>query len=214
METTPLKQTLETLLFITDRPLSLAELGKLPKTADVQALSDAVAEIRGELEARGSALQVMEVAHGFQLATRPEHAACVRRLFEDRMTMRLSTPALETLSIIAYRQPQTRAEVEAIRGVEVIAALETLIEKALVRVVGRKETTGRPLMYGTTPEFLRHFGLKSLEELPALETLSPSPSPEPPAPVTLSAVPSGEHAVEESVPTSEAPASETPSSGS
>ena len=94
--------------------------------------------------------------------------------------MRLSTAAQETLSIISYKQPLTRAEVEEIRGVEVIAALETLLEKRLIKVVGRKETVGRPLMYGTTVEFLRHFGLHSLEDLPSLERFAPSdPAPAP-----------------------------------
>jgi segregation and condensation protein B len=93
------------------------------------------------------------------------------------MTMRLSTAALETLSIIAYKQPLTRAEIEEIRGVEVIAALETLLEKGLVRVVGRKETVGRPLLYGTTPEFLRQFGLRSISDLPPLDAFQPPPAP-------------------------------------
>ena len=108
------------------------------------------------------------------MATRPELAPYMRKLFSDRATMRLSTAAQETLSIISYKQPLTRAEVEEIRGVEVIADLETLLEKRLIKVVGRRETVGRPLMYGTTMEFLRHFGLRSLEDLPPLDRFAPT----------------------------------------
>lgn len=177
METEPLKKALETLLFITDRPLSAAQLNKVTGAGDPEQVTALVAEIQREFEEKGSAIQVMEVAEGFQMATRKDNAPFVRKLFSERMTMRLSTAALETLSIVAYKQPLTRAEVEEIRGVEVIAALETLLEKRLLKVVGRKESVGRPLMYGTTMEFLRHFGLKSLEELPALESYEiPTPA--------------------------------------
>lgn len=168
-----LQKALEALLFITDRALSLDELSKLTGVKDKDRLSALIARIKAENEARGSAVQVLEIAEGFQMATQPVFAPFVRKLFSERMTMRLSTAAHETLSIVAYKQPITRAEIEEIRGVEVIAALETLLEKRLVRVVGRKETVGRPLMYGTTPEFLRHFGLRSLDDLPPIESFVP-----------------------------------------
>jgi segregation and condensation protein B len=171
MQAEDLNKTIETLLFITDRPLSASQLAKLTG-ADADAVGAAIEAVKASLAERGSALQVMEVADGFQFGTKQEFAPFVRKLFAERMTMRLSTASLETLSIVAYKQPLTRAEVEEIRGVEVIAALETLLEKRLVKVVGRKETVGRPLMYGTTMEFLRHFGLKSLEELPPIETFA------------------------------------------
>ncbi len=164
-----LKGRLETLLFITDRPLSLDELRKLTKVKDAARLQALVGELRQKLEDDKSALQVMEVAGGYQMATRPAHADLVRKLFTDRMTLRLSTAAHETLAIIAYKQPLTRAEIEDIRGVEVIAALESLLEKRLIKVVGRKESVGRPLLYGTTADFMRHFGLRSLEDLPPIE---------------------------------------------
>ncbi|MBI4377210.1 MAG: SMC-Scp complex subunit ScpB [Elusimicrobia bacterium] len=167
-----LKKALETLLFITDRPLSLAQLCKVTGGTEPARVEAVIAELRRELEEKNSPVQLLEVAEGFQMATRPAYAPFVRQLFSERMTMRLSTAALETLAIIAYKQPLTRAEIEEVRGVEVIAALETLLEKRLVKVVGRRETVGRPLMYGTTMEFLRHFGLKSLEELPPLENFS------------------------------------------
>lgn len=175
-----LKKALESLLFITDRPLTLEKLCKalgisIKKTEKVRGM---IGELRADMEQRGSAVQVIEVADGFQMSTRPDYAPWVRKIFAERMTMRLSTAAHETLSIIAYKQPLTRAEIESIRGVEVIAALETLVEKRLIEVVGRKETVGRPLMYGTTHEFLRHFGLRSLEDLPPLDQFAPAePTP-------------------------------------
>ncbi len=165
-----LRRTLEGLLFITDRPLSAAELGKLVNVRDQDRIVAVVEDMRRELEERCVGYRLIAVAEGWQMATRSELAPYVRKLFADRATMRLSTAAQETLSIIAYRQPLTRAEIETIRGVEVIAALETLLEKRLTKVVGRKETVGRPLMYGTTSEFLRHFGLRTLEDLPPLDS--------------------------------------------
>lgn len=176
-----LKKALETLLFITDRPLSLEHLNKVTGAQDARRVAGLIAEIRSELEAKGLPVQLMEVADGYQMATKPAYAPLVRRLFAERMTMKLSTAALETLSIIAYKQPLTRAEIEEIRGVEVIAALETLLEKRLIKVVGRRETVGRPLMYGTTVDFMRHFGLKSLEDMPPLDSFAAVEPPLPPA---------------------------------
>jgi segregation and condensation protein B len=169
-----LRRALEGLLFITDRPLSAGELCKLVNVRDQDRIVAAVEELRRELEDRNLGYRLIAVAEGWQMATRPELAPYMRKLFSDRATMRLSTAAQETLSIISYKQPLTRAEVEEIRGVEVIAALETLLEKRLIKVVGRRETVGRPLMYGTTMEFLRHFGLRSLEDLPPLDGFAPA----------------------------------------
>lgn len=149
------------------------ELSRLVGVRDQERIAGCVEELRRELETRDAGYRLMAVAEGWQMATRPELAPFVRKLFADRATMRLSTAAQETLSIVAYRQPLTRAEIEQIRGVEVIAALETLLEKRLLKVVGRKETVGRPLLYGTTPEFLRHYGLRSLEDMPPLDTFAP-----------------------------------------
>ena len=176
-----LSRALEGLLFITDRPLSAAELGRLVGVRDQDKIIGVVEGLRRDLEARHAGYRLIAVAEGWQMATRPELGPYMRKLFADRATMRLSTAAQETLSIVAYRQPLTRAEIEEIRGVEVIAALETLLEKGLTKVVGRKETVGRPLMYGTTSEFLRHFGLRNLEALPPLDGFAPSESVPPAA---------------------------------
>lgn len=169
-----LRRALEGLLFITDRPLSALELSRLVGVKDQERIAGCVEELRRDLETREAGYRLMAVAEGWQMATRPELAPYVRKLFADRATMRLSVAAQETLSIVAYRQPLTRAEIEQIRGVEVIAALETLLEKRLLKVVGRKESVGRPLLYGTTPEFLRHYGLRSLEDMPPIDTFAPA----------------------------------------
>lgn len=196
MERNETRQVLETLLFITDRPVRLAELSEvLGESEDgVRAL---IADLREEFARKGFVPQIVEVAGGFQMATPPAHAPWVRRLFKDKMSWRLSGASLETLSIIAYKQPITRAEIEEVRGVEVIAALETLLEKGLIRVTGRRETVGRPLLYGTTEDFLRHFGFQSPKDLPSLESFAaelqsvaapvpaaaPAHTVEPPAPL-------------------------------
>jgi segregation and condensation protein B len=164
-----LKKAIETLLFITDQPIAIPKICQALGVKDEERIAGLISDLRREYEERGAAVQVLEVADGFQMATRSSYAGYVRNLYKDKMTMRLSTAALETLAIISYKQPITRAEIEAIRGVEVIAALETLLEKALVKVVGRKDSVGRPLLYGTTAEFLRHFGLRSLDDLPPFE---------------------------------------------
>jgi len=169
-EKTDLKQAVETLLFIADHPVPLKALCEALGGADSEEVEATITALREEYESRGGGVQVLGVAGGYQMATKPEYSNYVRRLYKDKMTMRLSTAALETLSIISYKQPITRAEVEAIRGVEVIAALETLLEKNLVKVVGRKETVGRPLLYGTTDDFLRQFGLRSVGDLPPIES--------------------------------------------
>ena len=182
LEDEELQGKLETLLFITDHPLPLEEIGKLTGSRNFERLSALLGNIRQNLEERRCALQLLEVAGGFQMATRPAYGPLVRKLFADKMTMRLSAAAHETLAIIAYKQPLTRAEIEEIRGVEVIAALETLLEKRLIKVVGRKESVGRPLLYGTTDGFMRHFGLKSLEDLPPIEDFRPPESARAPEP--------------------------------
>ena len=174
-----LKRGIESLLFITDHPLPLAKLAKcagLTVKEHKKAL-EIVEELRRELAERNSAVQIIEVADGFQMGTKPTYAPFVKKLFSEKMTMRLSTAAHETLSIIAYKQPLTPAEIEQIRGVEVIAAIETLLEKRLIEVVGRRETVGRPLLYGTTTDFLRHFGLRSLEDLPPIDSFTPENAP-------------------------------------
>jgi len=170
MENESTLKNLETILFITDRPLSTEKLAAVLER-DESSVRDLISQLQNSYYESGRALQIVESGGGFQMATKPEHATYVRKLYRERMTVRLSVASLETLAIIAYRQPITRAEIESIRGVEVIAALETLVERGLIKVDGRKETVGRPLLYSITPEFLRFFGFNTLDDMPKLETL-------------------------------------------
>ncbi len=171
MEKEQARKIIEALLYMTDHALSVQEIGAVMENKiSEQDVRVFLAEISTHLESNGSALRLVEVAGGFQMSTQPDMAPWIRRLFKERLTVRLSPSALETLSIIAYKQPITRLEIEQIRGVEASGVMETLVERRLIKVVGRKETIGRPLLYGTSGEFLRHFGLKHLAELPDINT--------------------------------------------
>lgn len=169
MEKIEIKNILEALFFITDRPMSLQKIKEILNDHAVEGLKDIIFEIQQDYQNRNGALHLNEVAGGFQLATRPEYGEWVKKLYKDRITYRLTKSSLETLSIIAYKQPVTRAEIEVIRGVDVSGVLEKLLERKLIRICGRKEVIGRPILYGTTPEFLKFFGLKNLAEIPDLD---------------------------------------------
>jgi segregation and condensation protein B len=159
---------LETLLFVSHEPVTLdrlaAVLGGMSKSDVRQALE----RMKSDYERGDRGFQITEVAGGFQLATRPEYAPWIKALGKTKPAAKLSRSGLESLAIIAYKQPIVRAEIEAIRGVETSGVLRTLLERKLVRIVGRKEVPGRPIMYGTTKFFLQHFGLRDLAELPPL----------------------------------------------
>ena len=171
MDQEKIKQVIEALLFVANHPIPLKELCDIVGESedDVQKYLD---EIKLDLEQRKSALQIAYIAGGIQFATQQGFGYWVKKLYRDQTTFKLSPSALETLSIVAYKQPITRAEVEEIRGVEVSGVLETLFERHLVKVVGRKETVGRPLLYGTTQDFLRHFNLWKISDLPSLEDIA------------------------------------------
>ncbi len=166
-----LKAILEALLFAADEPLPLRRIAGLLEDRSSGELRAALEELRADYAGAGSALQVVEVAGGYRLVTRPEMAPWVARLFATPGRARLSQPALETLAIIAYRQPVARVELEEIRGVNVEAVLRTLIERDLVSIVGRDEGVGRPLLYGTTDGFLTYFGLNSTADLPRMDEI-------------------------------------------
>ena len=159
---------LETLLFVSHEPVTLdrlaAVLGGMSKSDVRQALE----QMKSDYERNERGIQISEVAGGFQLATRPEYAPWIKALGKTKPAAKLSRSGLESLAIIAYKQPIVRAEIQAIRGVETSGVLRTLLERKLVRIVGRKEVPGRPIMYGTTKFFLQHFGLRDLAELPPL----------------------------------------------
>ena len=161
---------IEGLLFAAAAPVSLTRLVDALAGPNRSEVLGALATLRTDLERAGRGLRLAEVAGGYQLRTLPEHGPLIRRLLGGRPP-RLSRPMLETLAIVAYRQPCTRVEIEAIRGVDVEAVLSTLLERRLVRILGRKEAVGRPLLYGTTREFLEVFGLPDLSALPPLRGL-------------------------------------------
>jgi segregation and condensation protein B len=165
-----LRAVLESLLFAAGEPVSLTRLAAVLEPVPKEAIRAALAELKAGFYREGRGVMLDEVAGGFQLRTPKEHALYVRKLLAARPP-RLSRPMMETLAIIAYRQPITRPEIEQLRGVDSGAVLETLTERRLVKIAGRKEAPGRPLMYATTAEFLQTFGLKDLEALPDLSEL-------------------------------------------
>lgn len=157
----------EALLWAAQEPLNLKKIAAVTGASGVGEVRDAVAKLRSRFAARRSAIELVEVAGGLRLTTRPAYAPWLQRLFEGPAAgARLSGAAAETLAIVAYRQPVVRAEVEAIRGVGCGDVLRQLLEVDLLRIVGRSEELGRPLLYGTTGRFLELYGLGSLEDLP------------------------------------------------
>ena len=160
----------EGLLFISDGPLSLDRLSTLLPEWERGDIRDALDLIRRDYERKGKGIRLAEVAGGFQFRTLPEHSAVMRRMQKVRPS-RFTQSALETLAIVAYRQPVTRPEIEYLRGVDCGGVLKTLLEKKLIRILGKKDVPGRPIVYGTTKEFLEAFNLKNLKALPTLKEL-------------------------------------------
>jgi segregation and condensation protein B len=188
-----LPRIVESLLFATDRPLTpkaiahalhqATKTSPSPETASYEKTSiaeieAAIEQLNTQLTADSSSLMVQGIAGGYLLKTRPEFAVWTGKLFDQAKAPRLSQPALETLAVIAYRQPIGRAEIESVRGVAVDGVLATLLERKVIRVAGRSEQPGRPLLYETTPLFLELFGLKDLDELPNADELRRLQTPE------------------------------------
>jgi len=165
-----LKTRLEAILFATDQPLSARRIAEVLRTTEgkVRAL---VRELAAHYDEDGRAFTVEELAGGFQMLTRPDYGNIVKQLYRETRKHRLSQAALETLAIVAYKQPIIRAEIEDIRGVQVGEVVRNLVEQGLIRIVGRADTLGRPMLYGTTRKFLLQFGLKSAKDLPPIEEL-------------------------------------------
>jgi segregation and condensation protein B len=160
-----LKPLVEALLFVTEEPLPPDKIAEITG-AELKEVRGVLSRLQQDYSKADRGLQVLEIARGFQLATKPELAPAVEKLFKGESSYTLSQAALETLAIIAYRQPVTRLDVEAIRGVKADGVLETLLKRRFIRTVGRKAAPGRPILYGTTRQFLKYFGLKDLDELP------------------------------------------------
>ena len=168
-----LRAALEALLFASERPLTPEEMkSAFADEVSVSDIREQLEELRGQYDDEERGFRVYEIAGGFQLASDIRFAEILKRFYQSREKRKISQAGLETLSVIAYRQPVTRAEIEAIRGVNVDGAVRTLMEKGLIRIAGRKEVPGRPILYGTTRDFLEHFGLKSVQELPPLSEYS------------------------------------------
>ncbi len=165
------RAVLHALLFVADRPVSAERLAEALGDIDREMVVTLLSELRDEFEASQLPYTLREIAGGYQLITRPEHAPFIRRLLQIKQKNRLSKAVLETLAIIAYKQPCTKTQVEEIRGVSVSHAFEILLEKRLIKVAGVAEVPGRPKLYRTTDEFLVHFGISSLKELPSIEEL-------------------------------------------
>jgi len=164
-------QIVEAVLFASDAPLTASEIARADESLDEDQVEQALQLLRTEYDEGGRAYQIVELAEGHQILTRPEFAPYLERFDNVPRPSRLSGPALETLAIIAYRQPIGRLEMEYIRGVGVSGVIRTLQERNLIDIVGRAEGLGRPLLYGTTRHFLEHFGFRSLEDLPRPEEL-------------------------------------------
>ena len=159
---------IEALIFVSDEPVSVKDIAGVLKE-DKEVIAETVKTLAEEFNGRNGGLQLREVAGGWQFATRPEYHEHVRAFLKTRPSAKLTIASLETLAVIAYRQPVTVPEILEIRGVQSPSAIKTLLDKKLIVAKGRKDTVGRPMMYGTSKEFLLQFGLKDLSELPSVE---------------------------------------------
>lgn len=165
------KRVIEALLFAATKPLTPAEIRKVMKFLSLKEIEGLVSEIRADFIRDNRSFEVVDVAGGYEIATKKEFAPWIFKIELQKKARQVTQSALETLSIMAYKQPITRAEIEDLRGVDAGGVLNTLMERSLVKIVGKKEVPGRPFLYGTTEKFLEHFGLKSLQELPNIEEI-------------------------------------------
>lgn len=170
-----IKEIVEALLFATDEPLTVRQIidifgilepGEKPRKVNPDSVLACIEELNREFEQTNRSLRVVKVAGGYQFATRQEFGVWLGKMLKEKSKRKLSVSALESLAVIAYKQPVTKPEVEAIRGVNADYVLHTLLERNLVTIVGRAATPGRPLLYGTTKDFLKHFGINDLSDLP------------------------------------------------
>ena len=165
------KRIVEALLFAVQEPISVRKICEVVEDVEAKEIREVIQQLREEYDTHDRVFQIEEIANGFQLLSRPEYHEWISKIRKKSGESKLSQQALETLSIIAYKQPIIRAEIEAIRGVQSGQMIRTLIEKGLVKITGRDEVLGRPLLYGTTTKFLDHLGLKSIKDLPKVEDL-------------------------------------------
>jgi segregation and condensation protein B len=164
------KSLIEALLFISGEPLVPKDIKKITDFSE-EDISTSLNELVDEYRSRNGGFIVTEIAEGYQMVTNPEYAPWIRKLKSTTTSAKLSLAALETLSMVAYKQPITKVEIEQLRGVNSDGVVKSLLEKRLIKILGKKEVPGKPMLYGTTKEFLQYFGLKDLSELPTLKEL-------------------------------------------
>ena len=168
-QTDYIKGVIEALLFVSERPVTLEQMDKVLETVGKKDVKNAIQILQTEYETRKCGMNIVEIADGYQMLSNPNYVNYVRKFYKTKYKDKLSKPALESLAIIAYKQPVTRLEVELIRGVNSDGVITHLVTKELIKIMGRKDIPGKPFLYGTTKHFLEYFGLKSLETLPKLE---------------------------------------------
>jgi segregation and condensation protein B len=163
------KGVIEAILFVSDKPVTVEQFKQVLEEVSPSEIEKIIKLVQDDYAQKIGGLTVVEVAGGYQMLSNPSYASYIRNFYKTRTKEKLSRPSLETLAIIAYKQPVSRADIEIVRGVNSDGVMAHLLSKGLVKIVGRKEVPGRPFLYGTTKEFLEYFGLKSLEDLPKLE---------------------------------------------
>jgi len=170
MDLSETKSIIEAVLFAADKPVSVEQFAIIVEM-DYNTVEKLIHELQQEYDETKRSFQIIEIANGFQICTRSEYASWIKKYYTTEVSSRLSSSSLEALAIVAYKQPVTRAEIEEIRGVSSDSVIHTLLERNLISIIGRKDAPGRPLMYGTTTEFLIHFGLRDLSELPSIDEI-------------------------------------------
>lgn len=169
------KNVIEALLFAADKPVTVDQIRKILDNAAAAEVKETIENLRLEYAGCERGLAIVEIAGGYQMISNPQYGSFLKKLFKERQGEKLSKPALETLAIIAYKQPLTRGEIQSLRNVNVDGVMKSLTDKALVKICGRKKVPGRPFVYGTTRLFLEHFGLNALDDLPKLQDLKLPP---------------------------------------
>jgi len=171
LEPAKAKRVIEALLFASSKPMTVQEIKKVMRSATAKEIQDLIAELKQEYNDTTRSFEMLEVAGGFEIATRKEYAPWICRADMQKKAKQATQSALETLAILAYKQPLTRAEIEELRGVDVSGVVSNLMERAFIKIVGKKEIPGRPFLYATTEKFLEHFGLNTLKDLPNIEEI-------------------------------------------
>ncbi|MFA5276403.1 MAG: SMC-Scp complex subunit ScpB, partial [Candidatus Omnitrophota bacterium] len=162
----------EALIFASDKPVTIEQIKKVLSLPDSGSVRKIIEELKAEYESQNRGLRIIEIAGGFQMIASTVFSPFLKKLYKYRFSDKLSKPALESLAIIAYKQPLTKSEIESLRNVNVDGVMKSLLDKNLIRICGRKKIPGRPFVFGTTRLFLEHFGLKSLDDLPRMDDFS------------------------------------------